>query len=135
MATQFITTDGYVQDALRMQIRLAQAHLEGETEKPDIRLGMQSVNAYIKALDKWARGVRPQPVGRGEYTVPSATNAGAVYLTSGERCTCPNGQHGGALAFCWHQALVIALELAADGLDRDDDIPLPEPQFDIEEWF
>lgn len=105
---------------------------EAGDDRELVSLHQRAMNANAKALRHWQEGVRPLPIRAGQYTLPSATSLGQVYIVSGDDCGCAQHRNQ-ALPFCWHQALVIAYEQAMDV--ADDDIPLPEPQFDIEEWF
>jgi hypothetical protein len=69
-------------------------------------------NAFQKAQLHWLKGVRPTPTPSG-YLVPSASRPGALVhrcYRAGDiwLCTCE------AASFCWHHALITAIERAVE---------------------
>ena len=81
------------------------------------------VRAFDRARAMYRDGCRPEQRAGGDWTVASASGAGAYTVTRGGACDCKAGQR--ALR-CKHVALIAAIETGLDNLNTFDD---PDPEY------
>lgn len=82
--------------------------------KDDAKYFQRAANAYVKALEMWRAGVRPEVLGDGRYLLPSRTDGTPHLLTrDGDwACTCAAGASDH-----WAKMLMVAM---ADVCDEQD---------------
>lgn len=93
--------------------------------KADAKFFARDANSYAKARDYYHAGKRPISLGERAYLLPSQRKDGTPHLLRFDgdwRCSCEAGD-----TMHWSKAMVIALEVAAEHMDRDDAYVAPEP--------
>jgi len=86
-------------------------------EKADATFFQRAANSYVKALQFYRAGLRPDVLAPGRWLLPSQRPGEPPHLlhTDGDiRCTCPSADQ-----IHWASALIIGIEVAHDILEAE----------------